>query len=108
KVQKIAIAFFMMFVGSGIISCDAELDIQPESEISTDFFYSTADEVGFAVIAIYNSLHNMMNVEWMLTELRSDNTYMNVDSSSSSDTPLRSLDRYEVTSTNEHVEEYYR
>src|SRR5690606_18488228 len=77
-------------------------------ETTTDYFYSNAEEVGFAVIAIYNSLHNIMNVEWMVTELRSDNTYMNVDSSSSSDIPLRTLDRFEVISTNEHVEEYYR
>src|SRR5690606_20934296 len=108
KFQKLITIFILMVFFSGIVSCDDDLYIEPESETTTDYFYSNAEEVGFAVIAIYNSLHNIMNVEWMVTELRSDNTYMNVDSSSSSDIPLRTLDRFEVISTNEHVEEYYR
>lgn len=101
---KIAVLVFLF----PVISCDDDLDVQPESEIAAEYFYSNTQEVELALMAVYNSLHNIMNVEWMMTELRSDNTYMNVDSSSSSDIPLRTLDRFEVISTNEHVEEYYR
>jgi len=108
RMQKLLMVLFMVVFSLGIISCDKDLDVEPESEITTEFFYSSAEEVEFALIAVYNSLQNMMNIEWMLTELRSDNTYMNVDSSSSSNIPLRTLDRFEVISTNEHVTEYYR
>ena len=108
KIQKSVAVLILLFFFPGFLSCDAELDVEPESETTTDFFYSSAEEVGFAVISVYNSLHNIMNIEWALTELRSDNTYMNVDSSSSSDIPLRTLDRFEVVSTNQHVTEYYR
>ncbi len=108
NIQKLITIFFLVFFFSGMVSCDDDLYIEPESETTTDYFYSNAEEVGFAVIAIYNSLQDIMNVEWRVTELRSDNTYMNVDSSSSSDIPLRTLDRFEVISTNQHVEEYYR
>lgn len=108
RMQKLLMVFFIMAFSLGNISCDKDLDVEPESEITTEFFYSSAEEVEFALIAVYSSLQNMMNVEWILTELRSDNTYMNVDSSSSSDTPLRTIDRFEVTSTNEHITEYYR
>lgn len=107
-IKKLLAVFILMVSPLGFVSCDDDLDVEPESEITTEYFYSTAEEIGFAVTAVYNALHNMTDIEWMLTELRSDNTYMNVDSSSSSDITLRTLDRFEVLSTNEHVTEYYR
>lgn len=100
--------FFFGSVLLSTISCDKDLDVEPESEIAAEYFYSSTEEVEFALIAVYSSLQDLMNVEWIVTELRSDNTYMNVDSSSSSDLPLRTIDRFEVISTNEHVTEYYR
>lgn len=108
KIKKLLAVYILMFSFFGLVSCDDDLDVEPESEITTEYFYSTAEEIGFAVTAVYNALHNMTDIEWMLTELRSDNTYMNVDSSSSSDITLRTLDRFEVLSTNEHITEYYR
>ena len=58
-------------------SCNETLDLQPVSEIGADEFYKNADEVNLAVIGIYSSLYGMQNREWLLTEIRSDNTYMN-------------------------------
>jgi tetratricopeptide (TPR) repeat protein len=107
-IQKLLKVFFFGTLFFSIVSCDKDLDVEPESEIAAEYFYSSTEEMEFALIAVYSSLQNLMNVEWIVTELRSDNTYMNVDSSSSSDLPLRTIDRFEVISTNEHVTEYYR
>lgn len=90
------------------VSCNETLDLQPESEIGVGEFYTTPEEVNLAVIAVYNSLQGMQNREWMVTELRSDNTYMNPASSEARDLPVREIDRHVQQSQNIYLQEYWR
>ncbi|MBA9074392.1 hypothetical protein GGR22_002559 [Flavobacterium gossypii] len=89
-------------------SCDETLDLQPISEIGVDEFYSTPQEVNLAVISIYNSLYGMQNREWLLTEIRSDNTYMNPNSTETKDLAIREVDRFVQGSQNIYVQEYWK
>ncbi len=106
KFHNIKIAFLaVLFAATG---CNETLDLQPISDIGVGEFYNTPGEVNLAVIAIYNSLHGMQNREWMLTELRSDNTYMNPSSTETKDLPIREIDRHVQQSQNVHLQEYWR
>jgi hypothetical protein len=89
-------------------ACSETLDLQPESEIGVGEFYQTPEEVNLAVIAIYSSLRGMQNREWMLTELRSDNTFMNPSSTETKDLPVREIDRHVQQSQNVYLQEYWR
>lgn len=89
-------------------SCNETLDLQPISEIGADGFYKDANEVDLAVIGIYSSLHGMQNREWMLTEIRSDNTYMNPNSTETKDLAVREIDRFVQNSQNVYLKEYWQ
>ncbi len=90
------------------ISCDKELDLNPISEISADEFYKDAEEINLAVVGIYNGMYDVLDKEWIVTELRSDNTYMSPRNSETANVPFRQVDRFVLTSQNIHVEDYWR
>ncbi len=90
------------------VSCNETLDLQPISEIGVGEFYKNSQEVNLAVISIYNSLYGMQNREWILTELRSDNTYLNPRNSESINLPMREIDRFVQSSQNIYLQEYWR
>ena len=90
------------------ISCNETLDLEPISEIGVGEFYKTPQEVNLAVISIYNSLYGMQNREWLLTELRSDNTYMNPNSTETKDLAVREIDRFVQGSQNIYLQEYWK
>lgn len=54
-------------------SCNDYLDLAPVSEIGDNGFYTNKSEVEAGVIAIYDGLQAIMEVEFAVTELRSDN-----------------------------------
>ena len=99
-----------LFLGAAFlfVSCDETLDLQPISEIGVGEFYKNQQEVNLAVIAVYSSLYDMQNREWMLTEIRSDNTYMNPNSTETKDLAVREIDRFVQSSQNIYVQEYWK
>ena len=91
-----------------VISCDDSLDLQPISDIGSQEFYKDATEINLAVVGIYNSMHLMLDKEYVLTELRSDNTYMSPRNSETANVPYRQVDRFVLNSQNVFVEDYWR
>ncbi|MBC7722110.1 MAG: RagB/SusD family nutrient uptake outer membrane protein [Pedobacter sp.] len=76
-------------------SCNKVIDLYPESNLTTNSFYTTSDEVQTGLIGCYNALQKPMSYEWQLTELRSDNTKMGVPASSSTtNRDLSDLDEF--------------
>lgn len=55
-------------------SCDDFLDLAPIDEIGSNGFYKNAQEVEAGVIAIYDGMQDMVQNEFALTEMRTDNT----------------------------------
>lgn len=90
------------------VSCNNQLDLEPASDIGANEFYQNANEINLAVIGIYNSMQNMLDKEFVLTELRSDNTYMSPRNSETANVPYRQVDRFVLTSQNIYVEDYWR
>ncbi len=72
-------AFAIMTVFS---ACDDMLDIDPISEIPADNYYKNAEQINTALMGVYNGMHKPLATEWMLTELRSDNSMQQTTGSS--------------------------
>jgi len=65
----------------GLGSCKKVIDLYPESNLSTDNYYTNYAEVQAGISGCYNGLHNAQYREWQLTELRSDNSLQGVTGS---------------------------
>jgi hypothetical protein len=72
-----------------LASCEKNIDLYPQSNITTENFYQNANDVQIALNGAYNALRAPLLEEWKLTELRSDNTIMY--SSASKSAPNRDL-----------------
>lgn len=63
-----------LFAGSLLLSsCEKNLDLAPISEIGSNAFYTNTEQVETGVYAIYDGLQAMVQTEYALTEIRSDN-----------------------------------
>lgn len=90
-----------------LTGCD--LNLQPISEIGEGTFYKNTSEINSAVIACYNGLQDPMEFEWMLTELRSDNSRLyNTATTSSDNTLLFDFDQAKVSATSTRVYDYWQ
>jgi len=88
-------------------SCD--LNLQPISEIGEGSYYKDATEINSAVIACYNGLQAPLEFEWMVTELRSDNSRLyNTATTSSDNTLLFDFDQSKISATNTRVYDYWQ
>ena len=103
KILKyLPIAFLFIFT-----SCD--LNMQPISEIGEGIFYKNEQEINAAVVACYNGLQAPMEFEWMVTELRSDNSRLyNTATTSTDNTLLFDFDQAKVSATSSRVYDYWR
>ncbi len=104
-IYKIAV---LLTIIVGFHSCDDPIDLQPISDIGADGFYANTNEVNLGVIGIYNSLHLKQIDEWIVTELRSDNTQLSFDNSVNANVPYRQLDRFVSNPLNEFAASYWR
>ncbi|MEO6541791.1 MAG: RagB/SusD family nutrient uptake outer membrane protein, partial [Ferruginibacter sp.] len=68
------IQFLIIIFCLALSSCKKTIDLYPESNLSTDNYYTNLAEVQTGVTGCYNALHNAQFREWQLTELRSDNS----------------------------------
>jgi hypothetical protein len=66
--------FVVLLTVVSFTSCTKFLDVQPESSISADDFYKNDKEVGAGVVSCYDGLQSLYNIDFILTEIRSDNT----------------------------------
>lgn len=88
-------------------SCD--LGMQPISEIGDGAFYKNTSELNAAVVACYNGLQDPLRYEWMLTELRSDNSRLHTSATTSTDRTMQlDFDQSRISATSEHVYNYWK
>lgn len=93
--MKKNIFYIILFLSAiSFSACEKFLEEDPISEIGAESFYATDDEVDAGVISIYSSVRQLYDIEFAITEMRTDNTqtrtsegdwaqfeYMNVDPS---------------------------
>jgi starch-binding outer membrane protein, SusD/RagB family len=94
----VVLGFTSLFFG-----CKKEvLDLDPISEIGSNEFYSTPEEVELATIAIYDGLQNVPLREFAITEMRSDNTR-----TKASEGDWAQFESFSITPTNQQVAIYW-
>jgi hypothetical protein len=66
---------FTLFAGLLVLnSCKDYLNLAPISEIGSNGFYTNNEQVEAGVLAIYDGMQTMVQTEYALTEMRSDNS----------------------------------
>lgn len=93
---------------SALLLSGCSLDTIPYSELPTDTYVKDDATLNTLVLGVYNGLHDVMYYEWAVTELRSDNTRMHLNNSTSSQAKLvEQLDQGVINSEHAWVSEYW-
>ena len=89
-------------------SCEDLLDSYPESEVSADEYITNTAALNSTVLGCYNAMQGVLEFEWAVTELRTDNTRMyGAGSTSNTTKALEYLDQGNIPSSSEYVNDYW-
>lgn len=89
-------------------ACNKIIDIDPISNIGVDAFYRNYEETRAALTGSYNGLQKPLEYEWMLTDLRTDNSKQGVANSSAAiNFEFNELDMYTLNSAHDKVYQYW-
>lgn len=89
-----------------LTSCD--LNQVPYSEVTNEDFVKDDASVNTLLMGCYNGLHSVMEYEWAVTELRSDNARMYGNNSTSNTTKLvEQLDQGTIGADHDWVSSYW-
>lgn len=98
--------YLLPIVAVALTAC--EMDREVYSEPPADGYVKDAESVNSLLMGAYGSMHDVLYYEWAMTELRSDNTRMRINNSSSSETKLiEQLDQNTVLSAHAWVDRYW-
>lgn len=94
---------------AGILSsCNKIIDLKPQSNVDVENYYRNYEEVKVALTGCYNGLQKPLETEWMMTELRSDNTKQGAAGSTSvPNIELNDLNTYLQNSGHSQVYNYW-
>lgn len=81
--KKLSLYFISSIIT--LTSCNKMIDVYPPSNLYDQAFYQNTSDVEKALTGCYNGMQKPLYNEWMVTELRSDNTLMGSPTSGSSD-----------------------
>lgn len=91
-----------------LIGCSDALDVENRNEISLDGFYNTASNFDIGLAGCYSTLRAPIAYEWMLSEIRSDNTFMNnYGTSNAQNLQVLNNDVFEAPSFDLFIEQYW-
>ena len=106
--MKNSIKYLSIVLLVTISSCSDYIDLNSESNIIAENYYSNYTELQAGLTGCYNGLQKPLTEEWSLTELRSDNTVM--DGGTSTSTPnqdLAFLDQFYPPTTHQGLYKYW-
>jgi starch-binding outer membrane protein, SusD/RagB family len=99
---------YILSIIIGFTSCKKIVDVYPESNLTADKYYTTPEEVNTGLVGCYSTQQRPKNVEWQLTELRSDNTKMGIPTSTNTiNRDLTDLDVFIPSTSHPAVYEYW-
>lgn len=102
------IKLYMTGVAALLLATSCNLDKFPYSEVAAEDYVKDDATLNTLVLGAYNGLHNVMYYEWAVTELRSDNTRMHLNNSTSSQSKLvEQLDQGVINSEHAWVSDYW-
>lgn len=106
--MKNSIKYFSLLFIVVASSCSDIIDLNSESNIIADNYYSNYTELKSGLTACYKGMQNPLTEEWSLTEMRSDNTCM--DGATSTSTPkmdLAYIDQFYPSTTQTGIYNYW-
>lgn len=93
---------------AALLLSGCDLDKYPISEVAADDYVKGDASLNTLVIGCYNGLHGAMYYEWAVTELRSDNSRMHLNNSTSSNSKLvEQLDQGVINAEHAWVSDYW-
>jgi len=101
KSKSLIILIFLFL--STFVGCSKFLDQQPISSISSSEFYKNTKEVGSGVVSCYNGLMSLYDIDFTLTEIRSDNTTTLVHEG-----VFNAIDHFQDDPTNSEAQLYWQ
>ena len=102
------IHFLLLFCCLGLFSCHKQIDLYPESNLNTGTYYSNYEEVKAALTGCYTGMQRAVSNEWMLTELRSDNSKQgSPGSTATGNRDLSDLDMFIPSPTQTNIYNYW-
>jgi hypothetical protein len=102
--KYIVLLFSVLFLSN----CSDYIDIENQNNISADPFYRDETELNLALNGSYSTLRAPIAFEWMLSEVRSDNTFMNnVGSTNAQNLQIYSNDIFQAPSFDLFIERYW-
>jgi len=108
KMRKIIYFVTSMFVLSTFWSCENLLDVSDSIIIEGEDVPKTEKDLTALLMGSYAGMRKPLNNEWMLTELRSDNSYQySQNTASTVNLELNDLDMYRPMTTNTLVYRYW-
>lgn len=97
-----------LVIFAGFTACDDMLDIDPISEIPADKYYKNAEQINTAIMGAYRGMQKPLLTEWVLTELRSDNTVQRMPTSTNTQNlDLNDFDMFRPTASNPNIYDYW-
>lgn len=88
--------------------CEDFLTDEPESVLTSIDFYTTPERIESGVIGCYVGMKRIMNAEWQLTEIRSDNTCVaQVNSGSDSRVVLATYAHFSLLPSDQYILDYW-
>ncbi len=106
--MKILKHILIILLAAFTYSCHEELDLTPPSDYEDDNYGRNTEEVNTLVMGCYAGMRKPLETEWMMTELRSDNSLQgSTGSTSTSNLNLNYLDMFSVSSTHPSVYDYW-
>jgi hypothetical protein len=92
----------------GILGCTEELDIENYDNIVVPQFYQNETELNIALNGAYSQMRAPLSDEWGLTEVKSDNAFMNISSTSSvTNLDIKDLDVFNPASNQARIYNYW-
>ncbi len=98
------------YITTGILlvilsACEGFLDVVPETVVTSTNFFQSQEEFEQAVGGIYAPLQDLYEQDWILTEMRSDNTYFIYDVANRGSKPEEDPATFLVENNNRNVED---
>lgn len=99
---------FSLLLAGALLLTGCDLDKYPFSEVASQGYIKDDATLNTLVVGTYNGLHDVMYYEWAVTELRSDNTRMHLNNSTSSQSKLvEQLDQGVINAEHAWVSQYW-
>ena len=99
---------FFLFSILTLVSCSDNIDVENQNKPNQDDFYITASDFNIGLTGCYSTLRAPIAYEWMLSEIRSDNTFMNnYGTTNAQNLQVYSNDIFEAPSFDLFIEQYW-